>query len=63
MVKFRDGLRGNLTVPELDQGVIPAFQSFPLTAFHQKDEKGNLRPEPDPAAANRGRNFDIENKK
>ncbi len=63
MVKYRDGLRGNLTVPDLEQGVVPDYQSYPLTAFHQRDKKGNLRAQPDPTAANRGRNFDIENKK
>lgn len=63
MVKFKDGLKGNLTIPELEVGVVSDFQTNPLTAFHQKDKNGNLKIVTDPSAAVRGRNFDIENKK
>lgn len=63
MIRFKDGLKGNLSVPEKEQTVEPAYQTLPLTAFHKKDKKGNILAEPDPTAAARGRNFDIENKK
>jgi len=63
MIRFKNGLRGNLSVPTEEQITEPAYQTLPLTAFHKKDKKGNIVVEPDPTAAARGRNFDIENKK
>ncbi len=63
MIRFKDGLKGNLSVPVKGQTDESVYQTLPLTAFHEKDKKGNLIPEPDPSAAARGRNFEIENKK
>lgn len=63
MIRFKNGLRGNLSVPTEDQIMEPAYQTLPLTAFHKRDKRGNILVETDPAAAARGRNFDIENKK
>lgn len=63
MIKYKNGLRGNLSVPETDSEAVPVYQTLPLTAFHEKDKKGNIKAQPDPSAAARGRNFDIENKK
>lgn len=63
MVKLKNGLQGNLTVPLVEEGAVPDFGSFPLTAFHRINDKGNKKPIPDPGTAVRGRNFDIENKK
>ena len=63
MVKLKNGLQGNLTVPLVEEGAVPDYGSFPLTAFHRINDKGNKKPIPDPSAAVRGRIFDIENKK
>lgn len=63
MIRFKDGIKGNLSVPVKGQTDESVYQTLPLTAFHKKDKKGNLIPEPDPSAAARGRNFEIENKK
>ena len=63
MVKFKNGLQGNLTVPLVEEGAVPEYQTFPLTAFHRLNDKGNKKPIPGPIAAVRGRNFEIENKK
>ena len=63
MIRFKDGIKGNHTVPLPSQSVEPVFRTLPLTAFHHRDKAGNLKPQPDPSAASRGRNFDIENKK
>ena len=63
MIKYKDGLKGNLTVPVQGDQPEPLFTTMPLTAFHRRDKEGHLEPRPDPSAAYRGRNFDIENKK
>ncbi len=63
MVKFKKGLRGNLTVPSVEEGAVSDYETFPLTAFHRENRKGGKQAIPDPSAAERGRSFDIENKK
>ncbi len=62
MIRFKNGLRGNESVPTKEQITESAYQTLPLTAFHKKDKDGNILVETDPAAAARGRNFNIENK-
>ena len=47
MVKLKNGLQGNLTVPLVEEGAVPDYGSFPLTAFHRINDKGNKKPIPD----------------
>ena len=55
--------RGNYAKPPLQNGVTPAFLTFPLTAYETTDEHGVQKLEIPIQNVLRLREFDIENKK